>query len=523
MFHFCVVSYSVVAFSRPERQKDMGPNSGGGRRNQGKANVATRARFSKAPKKLLENIKKKGIDREVRKHVDSKQGSGRGSTGSSSSSSCIRDIPLDKKKVEQKGLERLNLPQHLLTKLLTLFEGPRPEEKAPTVRAPQTNSKPPTVPSDATQSTVQIATSEIPLKRKDDVPFSLCAAPVNKASKENKASPRGQTLHSIFTKYGFTANEIKTIVKSNKCSSDNEQFLALLILSREHALPTPADVSKSPLPVSQNEELNGEIEVLKSIYDNVFHENFEAFGFLPCCRISVLIEIDDIDFEIRMFIFNADQYPNKHSKLYGWLIDPTAITLKKASGVTHATCLSAESMRQVSVAAMEKIQYHHVQVEAPVAFDFIQTFNEAIPEQITLLKAGATTSAKRNGPPSGQKKDGAPTRLPIKKTNGSNSNNSDDSKAVTVTTSDRVSAPGGKGQKASKGKKQAPAAEVEELFPKRPKLPPMPVTFFIKSPEYRSAYGAALSKGLERSAAQVLVPINYIMPIQYSTNSVIVV
>jgi hypothetical protein len=388
----------------------MGPNSGGGRKGGGqKAPANTRSRFSKIPKNLIDRIKKKGVEREVRKHVDSKQPSGRSSGSGGSNGGSVKDIPLDKKQVESKALERLNLPQALLNQLLTLFEGPRPEDKAPTVRAPQTIVSKPSLPSDKLQ--VSTPKADVPLKKKDDLPFSLSTVPPGSQAKQKAAAPRGQTLQAIFSKYGFLPNEIKSISKNDKCSSDNEQFLALLIASREHALPTSASKSSLPVSISSNDDLNSEIEVLTSIFGSgVFHENFLAFGFLPCCRISVLMEIEDVNFEIRMFISNADQYPNMHSKLYGWLIDPVAISLSKTVGVTHSSsCMSADSMRQVSVEAMEKIQYHHVQVEAPVAFDFVQSLNEAVPEHMAMLKAGApsttkraaTTTTKRNGPSGG--------------------------------------------------------------------------------------------------------------------------
>ena len=483
----------------------MGPNSGGGKRNKkgnANANVAARARFSKVPKQLMENIKKKEIDRELRKHVDSKQSINKGSGGSSST---IRDIPLDKKTVEQKGLAKLSITSTLVSKLLVLFGGPRPEEKAPTVRAPQTPVFSATTQGSTPKTEKKF--SDVPLKKKDDMPFSLSVAPVSQLGKKlNVPPPRGQTLQAIFSKYGFTTTEIKTIVKNEKCSSDNEQFLALLIAGREHSFPTPAEVSQSA-PLSQNVDLNCEIEVLTSIYgSDVFHEHFQAFGFLPCCRISVLIDINDVNFEIRMFISNSNHYPNRNSKLYGWLIDPLAISLSKTAGVTHTTCLSADSMRQVSLEAMEKIQYHHVQVEAPVAFDFVQSLNETVPDYMTMLEVGTTpVTTKRNGPSSSLKKSGASAKLPPSKDSCSTTKGGE--KKVAVASAKKAVVSQSNGQKNTKCKKQnqEKAAIIEDPFPKRPKLPPMPVTFLIKSPEYRTAYAAGLGKGLSRTAAQTLV------------------
>jgi hypothetical protein len=515
----------------------MGPNSGGGKKNKnaGKTNVATRARFSKAPSKLVDRFKKKGINRDIREYEDSKKSSSRGAGGSSGrgaggssgrgaggSSSAIKDTPLDKKKIEGKGLERLNLPQHLVTQLLTLFEGPRPKDKAPDVRPPKAIPDV-SLPSDREQTVVSTPKdakkADVPLvsmKKKDDSPFLLSSAPGSQS--KQKTNSRGQTLQSLYSKYGFSPSEIKSIVKNDKCSSDNEQFLALLIACREHSFPTPAEVEKSPTPESSNEDLNNEIEVLTSIFESdVFHENFVAFGCLPCCRISILTEIDDVNFEIRMFILNADQYPNKQSKLYGWLIDPVAISIGKTVGVTHAasSCLSADSMRELSLAAMEKIQYQHVQSEAPVAFDFVQILNETVPEHLASASvAGATTTTKRGktssiggggGGGGGKRVVSSAKPPPKKEVSGKAPLKPEDKKALSKAADTK-----GKSQKGTagtgKGKGKAQAQEaVEEAPSKRPKLPPMPVTFHIKKPEYRSAYGAALSKGLGRNAAQALV------------------
>jgi hypothetical protein len=500
------------------------PNAGGGRNNQGKANVSARARFSKPiPKKLIDQIKKKKVDRAVRNHEDSKQPKQGGGGGGPSK---IQSIPLDKKLMESKQLmERLDLPKKLLTELLILFEGPRPEDKAPTVRVPQLIS---TSTSSSSSSSGKIddntakecTIADVSKKNKIDLPFSLSTAPANQP-KQN-ASSRNQSLQSVYEKYGFLSNEIRNMSK-NKCTFDNEQFLSLLVNSREHSFPTPADVSKTHLPISSNEDLKSELEVLTSIYENdVFHEDFVAFGFMPCTRISVLMEINDVQFEIRMFISNADQYPSLHSKLYGWLIDPVAISISKTPGVTHNACLDSDSLRLLSLEAMEKIQYHHVQVEAPVAFDFVQHLNDSVPEYIALMKSqggagkrtttaahglkkGNSTALKSSSSSKAQKdtvKDAKKT--PISKAQGTqNSSNNSSSNSSGSGSSGKQ-----KGSNAKKQGKEATGAskeDSEEPPSKAPRLPPMPVTFHIRGDEYRAAFSTALGKGLARKAAQNLV------------------
>ena len=507
------------------------PNAGGGRHNKAKAAVSARARFSKAPKNLLDRIKKNervsgAVSGGGRGGGGGGKGGGKGGV-SERGSGAVRDAPLDKRNVESKALERLTLPQHSLNALLTLFEGPRPQDKAPTVRAPKpTPSLPHSLAEPLTTTTATATTggkiSSNTSKVSATLPFSLATAtatatasgPHSSASKGSKSTARDHTKPQIsqatFTKYGFLPNEIKQISKNNnKCTQDNDFFLALLIAAREHSFPTAADVTNNPSvsAVSSNSDLTAEMEVLTSIYDsNVFHENFIAFGFLPCCRVSVLMDFNDVNLEIRMFISNADQYPNSKSKLYGWLIDPVAIAVGKSSGVMHTTAMSSESLRQVSLEAMEKIQYYHNQTEAPVAFDFIQHLNEIVPEHMAETKSVTkSTASNRSVLAGGSKQGGGQGSQHSKKdTSISKAIGKDKAHLQPPNKKKTKDSEGGKQKGGVKGKGKPQEVECE-VPSKGPKLPPMPVTFHIKGPEYRAAYGAALGKGLERAAAQALV------------------
>ena len=155
-------------------------------------------------------------------------------------------------------------------------------------------------------------------------------------------------------------------------------------------------------------------------------------------------------------------------------------------------CLNVKAIRTISLDAMETIQNYHSSSESPVVYDFVQNISDALAAYFSSLDSQKESQSQILS-------DDSP--MPLNKAFSDAAKNSNNvAKSCRSKTSQSITKNG-----TCEVKKQENPCNATET--KAAKLPPMPVTFHIRSSEYRSAFSAGLSKGLNRSDAQELVRI----------------
>ena len=212
----------------------------------------------------------------------------------------VKEVPANKKQLEGKGLGRINIPQKLLSQLLLLLGEPL---------------------SEATSQVTNSACTEV--KKEEKQLFSLIMPSVDRPQ-SHSTHQSIQYLQKKFDRFGFYAFEFDASSDIDDSATDNEQFLRLLMATRQHNILPRDEIEVKSTPTNLiSDDLGDEIEALSSIFgSDIYHEGFLAFGYVSCCKISVSITPCDVRYEVCVFIFNSCLYPRLDSKLYGWLVDP---------------------------------------------------------------------------------------------------------------------------------------------------------------------------------------------------------
>lgn len=519
----CSASYFITTptqtkVSYPSSKRfEMGPNSGGGKRNKDNNNPAiggARNRFSKwkPPTKDLKDKFSKQHDKRVNEHevVAPSNNNKPQSTVSIAGSVKASGQKLGQQPLLTSTGEMITIHANVVNELLRIFQVETPAQPS--------HLSLPKEPSSAKQASVppekEIMVHHLSSKPTPVAPIKAVATP----AKTQSDALETRQVHNLLTKYGFDTADTSDLLKSTSATQE-ENYLVMQTLAKLSQQPSfnptlhSSQKNEPPVDLSLNEDLMGELEVLSSIYMEHVTYRGCVLGGLPSCivDVSIPLEADILQsaskqhasrgakrdeqhyVRVRVFIPAVAAYPRATSLLLGWILPSDFDSDKPTSGkggkpnVTTGTTalLPANVARELSMQAMAHIHAYQIQCEAPAVFEFLQHIRENLAPTLAAYYLAHPSNI-------------VGTSIEVKETPGLSENkNASHNKAP-------------KGGNTKPAVVELPAPEVTGP----PPMPPRPTTTYMQSIEYRTALSSAFSASLVGDAARAKAhaELEYLLP-----------